>query len=305
MLDDPRVSDASRRLDDPNVLDDPLLSWRDGPTKSRVLDAVTALAAELPPARRIAALDHDGTLSCERPLDARLYFLIAHWREQVAADPGLAARQPYKAAAVGDHDFFADPAHHEAVPGWVGDAFAGQRVDEFSRAVEHFLAGARHPRFPHPFPRLTYQPMEELLDLLRDNGFTIFIQAADRDFAQVLSAEAYGVPAHQVLGPAALLEYRDGTVRRLDRLRPAVVAGPGKLVQVVRACGYPPAFAAGNGDDDLELLRVARFPLVLRHDDAEREYAYGDGAQRLLTTAEAADWTTVSMRTDFTAIFAE
>jgi hypothetical protein len=288
------------------VLDDPLLSWRDGPVKSRVMDAVTALAAELPPARRIAAFDQDGTLCCERPLDARAYFLIAHWREMVAADPGRAAEQPYKAAAVGDYDYFADLADRaEEVRGWVGSAFAGLRVEEYTRQVEHFMATARHPRFPDPFTRLTYEPLQELLDLLRDNGFTVFIRAADRDFTRAVSHETYGVPAHQVLGPAALVEYRNGTLRRRAEFEPAlgVPAEPAKLVDVVRACGYPPVFAAGNGDDDLELLRLARFPLVLRHDDTEREYAYDDGAQELLATANAADWTVVSMRDDLTRVF--
>jgi len=200
--------------------DDPLLSWRDGAAKSRVLDAVTALAAELPPARRIAAVDEDGTLCCERPLAAWAYLLVAHWREQVTADPGLAARQPYKAAAVGDMEYFADPANlaTEAPP------FAGLRLEGYVQQVEHFLATARHPRLPASFAQLAYQPMRELLDLLRDNGFTVFIWAADRDFTRVLSPAAYGVPAHQVVGAAAGIEYRDGTLRRVAQ--PGTPAGP-------------------------------------------------------------------------------
>jgi hypothetical protein len=50
---------------------------------------------------------------------------------------------------------------------------------------------------------------------------------------------------------------------------------------------------------------VARFPLVIRHDDGEREYAYTDGATDLLATAEAADWAVASMRTDFAVVFGD
>jgi hypothetical protein len=299
--------------------DDPLLSWRDGAAKSRVLDAVTALAAELPPARRIAAVDEDGTLCCERPLAAWAYLLVAHWRDQVTAEPGLAARQPYKAAAVGDMEYFADPANLATqVSGTEATAFAGLRLDGYVQQVEHFLATARHPRLPASFAQLAYQPMRELLDLLRDNGFTVFVWAADRDFTRVLSPAAYGVPAHQVVGAAAGIEYRDGTLRRVARPgtpagQPSTAGQPAgalprpaaKVVDVVDACGYPPAFAAGNADDDLELLRLARFPLVLRHDDAEREYAYADESGELLATAAAAAWTTASLRDDFSQLFPE
>lgn len=286
------------------MLDDPLLSWRDGPVKHRVLDAVTALAAELPPARRIAAFDHEGTLCCERPLNPWTSFLVAHWREMVTADPALAAEQPYKAAAVGDFDYFGDlPMGGTEARGWIAGAFAGARVESYAAQVERFTATIRHPRFPGPFPRLAYEPQRELLDLLRDNGFTVFIWAADRDFARVVSPATYGVPGHQVLGPAALVRYVDGVLRRTDQWEP--LAGSDKLLDLVRACGYPPVFAVGNADDDLELLRLARFPLVIRHDDAEREYAYDDGARDLLATSAAAGWTTVSMRTDLSRIFPE
>jgi hypothetical protein len=35
-------------------------------------------------------------------MPTQLHFIVKKWREQVAADPGLAKRQPYKAAADGD-----------------------------------------------------------------------------------------------------------------------------------------------------------------------------------------------------------
>ena len=56
--------------------------------------------------------------------------------------------------------------------------------------------------------------------------------------------------------------------------------GPGKPVHIYDRLGVPPALAAGNADGDIQMLELARFGILLHHDDGEREYAYDAGAER-------------------------
>ena len=53
------------------------------------------------------------------------------------------------------------------------------------------------------------------------------------------------------------------------------------------------------------MLQVARFRLVIAHDDAEREYATSAAAERLLDTASTGGWTLVSMKDDWKTVFGE
>ena len=54
-------------------------------------------------------------------------------------------------------------------------------------------------------------------------------------------------------------------------------------------------FAAGGKNPFLNLL--------IRHDDAKREFAYDEGTSKVLQAARARGWTTVSMKNDFRVVF--
>jgi hypothetical protein len=47
------------------------------------------------------------------------------------------------------------------------------------------------------------------------------------------------------------------------------------------------------------------FRLLVLHDDEEREFAYTAGAEASLEQARAHGWTVVSMRDDWTRVFAD
>jgi hypothetical protein len=63
-------------------------------------------------------------------------------------------------------------------------------------------------------------------------------------------------------------------------------------------------FAGGNADVDIEMLESARFGLLVNHDDDEREFAYTSGGEASLAKAIELGWTVVSMKHDWTAVFA-
>ena len=78
--------------------------------------------------------------------------------------------------------------------------------------------------------------------------------------------------------------------------------------------GRQPIAAFGNSDGDLQMLQWTtsapgrRFGLIVRHDDAEREYAYDRDSHigrldKALDAAPAAGWTVVSMKRDWNAVF--
>ena len=51
------------------------------------------------------------------------------------------------------------------------------------------------------------------------------------------------------------------------------------------------------------MLESARFALLVHHDDAKREFAYDEGAEKALAAAKARGWTMVSMKEDFGTVF--
>ncbi|HYI82205.1 MAG TPA: HAD family hydrolase, partial [Acetobacteraceae bacterium] len=178
---------------------------------------------------------------------------------------------------------------------------------------------ARHPRFSRPFTELAYQPMLELLSLLRAAGFkTWIVSGGGAEFIRVWGELVYGIPREQVVGSTGKTEFRlgeDGTpmLLRLPEVD-FIDDGPGKPVSIGKFIGRKPIAAFGNSDGDLQMLQYAtagpgrRLGMIIRHDDAEREYAY-DRASRIGTLDKALDeaprrgWSVVSMRAEWARIF--
>ena len=52
---------------------------------------------------------------------------------------------------------------------------AGMTTEEFTEAVQNWITTARHPQTQRLYTEMVYQPMLELLDYLRANGFKTFI----------------------------------------------------------------------------------------------------------------------------------
>jgi phosphoserine phosphatase len=284
---------------------DPLPSWRDGPVKKQLLEGVRILVRDTPPRARIATFDNDGTLWCEQPAPVTAFLLLARWREMAAIDPSLVLHEPYRSATLADPRPFVELFRQRRhLASGLAATYQGYTVQEFAASARHFLGTARHPRFDAPFPRLTYPPMRELIQLLQDNGFTVFIVAGvGRDVVRVVAEEIHGVPAHQVLGAAPALEYVADTLRHRGRPSHPTDEGSSTVVQIYERTGHLPAFAAGNSDTDAEMLQAARFALLLHHDDAEREYAYHTDTEKAHAFAAEQGWLDVSMQRDFARIF--
>ncbi|HBW17629.1 MAG: HAD family hydrolase [Streptosporangiaceae bacterium] len=291
------------------VINDPLPSWADGQAKQQILEFVRSVTEPgpsfVPEAERVATFDNDGTLWCEKPMYPQADFLLRRWREVTQAHPGRAKKQPWKAVAENDKEWLAAMLDHvpELTRG-VTEAYPGITVRAFEKAVRRFFDTARHPVLGVPYTRLAYCPMVELITLLNVHGFQVYIcSAGGRDFVRAVSLEMYGIPRERVIGSGTTLEYRNGKVYRTRGVEQPIDDGPGKPVHIWTRTGRKPLLAGGNADGDAAMLEMARFALLIRHDDAEREFAYDSGAERALAEAKHHGWTVASIQNDFAAVF--
>jgi phosphoserine phosphatase len=303
-----------------------LPSWNDGAAKAAILDFVARVTAEggpdhVAPAERIAVIDNDGTLWCERPAYVQAMFLLGRLHEQAEADPELARRPVVQALLAGDLGA-AHAAGPEELAGVLLSTHAGLTAEEFAAVAEGWLAEAQHPRFERPFADLVYAPMLELIDLLRAAGFGVFVVTGGGvEFVRAASERLYGVGPDNVVGSAVQVgfERRDGRVVlvRQAKLLGSPNEGEPKTINIQAHIGRRPIFAAGNSAGDREMLEYATtgqhpsLAIVIDHDDAEREYAYAGksvtnpDAEAIVDTAARFGWTVVSMRDDWARVFAE
>jgi phosphoserine phosphatase len=301
---------------------DPLPSWRDGPRKRALLDFVASVTREgsagyVPPAERIAVFDNDGALWVEQPAYPQLIFMLDRIRALAPQNPAWQQDAVFRAAIAGDmHGVMAGGS--EGLMRLGGAAMAGNSPEEFQRIAAEWLKTARHPKWNRPYTSLVYQPMLEVLRFLRASGFTNFIVSGGGvEFVRAFAEETYGVPPQHVVGSSFALKVTEDA-GRLTLLREPRVDfiddGPGKPIGIARHIGRRPIAAFGNSDGDFEMLRYTtegsgqRFGMIIRHDDAEREFAYDRESHvgrlaRALDAAPARGWQVVSMREDWTRVF--
>ena len=302
---------------------DPLPSWNDGEAKRRILAfvaSVTDPASEhyVPPAERIATFDNDGTLWAEQPIYFQLLFAIDRVRADADAHPEW-QQDPSLAAVLSDDPNALHGLGMQDVMKILATSHAGMTDAEFRAQAEGWLASARHPRFDAGYVTLVYQPMLELLRFLRDRGFQTWIcSGGGIDFVRAFAEATYGIPPEQVIGSGVAKAWqRDGDSERFTRraeLHAPLNDKEGKPVWIRRHIGRRPILAVGNSDGDLAMLRHGAagtgpsLGVILRHDDAEREWAYDRESHvgRLaegLDTAQAEGWLIVSMKNDFARVF--
>src|ERR1700756_1221387 len=302
---------------------DSLPSWNEGASKKSIVDFVARVTREggpdyVKPEERIATFDHDGTLWAEQPM----YFQIAFAMDRVKAlapkHPDWKNKQPFK--AVFDNDTKALALLGET--GFlkiIAATHPGMTTEEFNKIVADWIATTRHPRFNRLYTELVYQPMLELLNFVRANGFKTFIVSGGGvEFMRVFTERIYGIPPEQIVGSSGVVRFQlrpDGKPVLLKESKIEFVDdGPGKPVGINRFIGRRPIFAFGNSDGDQQMLEWtaagngARFMGLVHHTDAEREYAYDRQSpigrlDKVLDEANAKGWTIVSMKDDWKTVF--
>jgi phosphoserine phosphatase len=292
-----------------------LASWNNGAAKAAILDFVKRMTSDgpdfVPVADRIASFDNDGTLWVEQPLPPQFDFVFRKWAEEVKADPSLASQQPYKAIIERDPAFFEgvatqEPTVIESLLKAFARSWAGTTPAEFDAQVREWLSTVKQPKLGVLYKDLVYKPMLELFELLKDNGFRVFVcSGGGRDFMRVFAEETWGIYKENVIGTAPEYTYADGKMVRGEQVLGTLDLGPGKAEHIFAQTGRLPVFAGGNADVDIEMLSSATFALLVNHDDADREFAYTASAEVSLAKAKELGWTVVSMKGDWSTVYGQ
>jgi len=310
--------------------DDPLTSWNDGPAKQAIVDFVKATTDQaspkfVPPAERIATFDQDGTLWVSHPMYTQVMYCLERVPTVVKAKPELAKVEPFKTVLSGNRAAMAKLSMKD-LEAILAATLTGMSVEQFNAEAKAWLETARDPRWKRPFTELVYQPMLDVLTYLRANGYkTYIVTGGGQDFVRVYSERVYGIPPEQVVGTAGGTKYsygKDG--------KPFLIKEPklllndnnaGKPEGIHLMIGRRPVAAFGNSTGDRQMLEYtaagtgARLMMLVLHDDAEREYAYGPAKglpdtrvgtfpQALYDEAMKQGWTVISMKNDWKRIFA-
>jgi hypothetical protein len=290
-----------------------LASWREGPAREAIIDFVTLATTQgsgfVPLADRIATFDNDGTLWVEQPLPPQFDFVFRTWAEEIKADPSMAEKQPYKAIIARDPAFFAalgvqDPEVVGTLLAAFSRTWKGTTPEQFDAQVRDWLTTVKQPKLGVPYIELVYKPMLELLDYLRAHEFRVFVvSGGGRDFMRVFAEDAWGIFKENVIGTAAEYSYADGKIVRGEHAVGGLDVRAGKPEHIFAATGRLPVFGGGNADVDIEMLEAAKFSVLVKHDDDEREFAYTSGAEASLAKAKELGWTVVSMKNDWATVF--
>ena len=241
---------------------DPLPSWNEGAAKRAILSFVEETTqgggkGHIPPKDRVAVFDEDGTLWIEQPLYVEFFFALDRVKELASKHPEWKNEEPYKSIIEGKL---------EAVKGYnekdiakiIAATHAGITIDQFHEEVRKWLKTAVHPRFNRPFKELIYQPMLEVLHLLRLHQFHIYIvSGGGQEFIRSYAEEVYKVPVENVIGSASKVkyEYQEG--------HPILIKEPeilfvdnfaGKVEGINLIVGKKSHIAFGNSTGDQQML---------------------------------------------------
>ncbi len=310
------------------VRSDPLPSWNSGPAKQAILSFVRETTSKsspkyVEPGDRIATFDQDGTLWTEHPLYTQGVFALDRVGQLAAQHPEWKMKQPFQSILNHDQEAMNRFTEQE----WmqvIAATHAGMSTEAFQALVKEWLETARDPRFHRPYTDLIYRPMLEAMHYLRANGFrTYIVTGGGQEFVRVYSERVYGVPPEQVVGSSIVTTYKTVNGKPVLMREPKVFLiddGRGKAVGINLFIGKRPYAAFGNSGGDAEMLQWtqagsgARLMMLVYHDDAKREYAYGPAgglpptkvgtfSDTLMAQAKKNGWIVISMKNDWKSIF--
>ncbi len=311
------------------AFDDPLPSWNDGTAKKTVISFVKDTTEKssskyVEPKDRIATFDQDGTLWTEHPLYTQAMFALYRVGKLAPQHPEWKEIEPFKSVITGDREAMGKFSEKE----WmevIAVTHSGMGTEEFLALVKQWVTTAKAPRFDRLYTDLVYQPMLEVMKYLREKDYrTYIVTGGGQEFVRAYSEQVYGVPPEQVVGSSIVTKYDDSSGRPVLMREPKpffVDDGPGKAIGINMFIGKRPHAAFGNSDGDQQMLEWtqagdgARLMMLVHHDDAAREYAYGPGgglpdthvgafSDALMTEANKNSWRVISMKDDWKRIYA-
>lgn len=272
----------------------------------------------VPPEGRIAVFDNDGTLWIEQPLYTQFIFMIDRIKELAWSHPEWKNQSPFNAILKNDWKALSQLKHQD-LERLLAVTHTGMPVDAFRKIVKDWLKTAKNTRFDRPYTQLIYQPMLEVIEYLRENRFKVYIvTGGGQDFVRAFSRQTYGVYSEEVIGSAGKTKYvyQDNQPILIKTAETLIVDDKtGKPEAINLFIGHKPIIAFGNSDGDRQMLEWTQsndgphLMLLVHHDDAKREYAYGAESKvgtfsnSLMLEAKQKGWNIISMKNDWKFIF--
>lgn len=302
---------------------DPLPSWNDGVIKKNIINFVTSVTNKNDPnyilsQNRIATFDNDGTLWVEQPIYTQFIFAISRIKTLAATHPEWNTTPPYSILLSGNRQAISQ-LNMKDIEQILAVTHAGMTVEDFDKIVREWLATNKDPHFKRLYTKNVYQPMIEIMNYLRENGFQIYIvTGGGQEFVRAFSEKTYNIPVNMVIGTIGKTKYT------YIADKPAIVKEPqvlfidnkqGKPEAIAMFIGKKPVIAFGNSDGDQQMLEwtqsnsLPHMMLLVHHDDAAREYAYGPDSKvgtfsnALMEEAKKNNWSVISMKNDWKKVF--
>ena len=301
---------------------DPLPSWNDGNSKQAILNFVRETTnpdsgSFIPEKERIVVFDNDGTLWSEQPMYFQFLFAIDRIKQMAPEHPEWNEIQPFKAALENDMETVMKSGL-EGLLTLTMVSHSGMSTEEFEKIVKNWINHALHPATGKLYKEMVFQPMLEVMDYLRANGFkTYIVSGGGLDFMRAWTEAVYGIPPEQVIGSYGKykFEIKNGhsEIVKLPEID-FINDKEGKPISIYRCIGKRPVAAFGNSDGDLAMLQWTysgagkKLLVYIHHTDTEREWAYDRESHigRLdkgLDEANEKSWIVVDMKIDWKRIY--
>ena len=318
-------------LAQPSTNGDPLPSWNDGARKAgdrgfRQGHDRPSSPNFVPPEARIATFDQDGTLWVEHPIYSQVVYCLDRVPALVKAKPELANVEPFKTVLSGDREAMAKLSTHD-LEKILFATLTGMTVDVFERGSQEMDRRGQGRALEAPLYRADLpadagsaelSARQWLQDLHRHRRRPGFRAGLFRSASTASRRSRWSAP------PAAR------STAMITEGKPILTKDPklllndndaGKPEGIHLMIGRRPVAAFGNSTGDQQMLEYTgagdglRLKMLVLHDDAKREYAYGPAeglpdtkvgtfSQDLYDEAKKDGWIVISMKNDWKRIFA-
>ena len=284
----------------------------------------------IPPERRIAVFDLDGTLFCETDPNYFDYTLLVHrvledesYKDKASEHERETAEKIVKQNETGESFKGLEIDHGQSI----ASAFAGMTLDEFNDYIQKFK------KLPMPsYDGMNrgdgwYKPMLDVVDYLQANDFTVYIvSGTDRFIVRgIVYNSPIDIPMGHVIGSdetvVASAQGDNGGLDYVFKDSDKLVLGGefvvknlkmNKVAVIAQEIGVQPVLSFGNstGDSSMAEYTTSNNPykslaFMLCCDDTERENGNIEKADKMYKLCDEYDWVPISMKNDWTTIYGD
>jgi len=300
-----------------------LVLWNKTPTKKRIIQYIKAITDTnslyfIPESDRIATLDNDGTIWAEQPTYYQIEYVIFKLKKLESQHPEWKNNKLIQSALNHDLKKLREKHGIKGLAKLLEITQSGMSIEEFEKDVLNWVLNSYHPIHNKRYTELVYQPMQELIKLLKKNNFKVYIvSGGGTGFIRTFSKELFNIDKEFVIGSYQKLEYIENNnkielIKNPDIL--CVSEDKGKVTSIQQIIGKKPVIAIGNSDRDIPMLKWSHsskyksLQILIHHTDKEREWKYDKGANngRLnqgLSIATQQQWLVVDIKNDWNIIF--